>query len=141
MAKRILIMGLPGSGKTTLARQVWLELERRALSVVWINADKIREFYKDWDFSHEGRMRQTKRLLKHAQDANADIAVVDFIAALDEQRELFGADFAIWMNTISAGRFADTNAAYETPDKYDIEITSWDTIDVKQIVDTIHGSI
>ena len=134
-------MGLPGSGKTTLAKHLVEELVRSGISVSWLNADSVRKSYNDWDFSTEGRIRQAIRLDKLANESTGDVVLVDFIAALEQQRIQFNADFTIWMNTITAGRFADTNAAYETPDKYDIQVTSWESIDVKQIVDTINGSI
>ncbi len=50
-------MGLPGSGKTTLAKKVM-----RLLKADWLNADKIRGKYNDWDFSREGIIRQVKRI-------------------------------------------------------------------------------
>ena len=56
---KILIFGLPGSGKTTLAKP-FAEL----IGGVHINADSVRERYKDWDFSPEGRIRQAQRIQK-----------------------------------------------------------------------------
>ena len=55
--KIILIMGLPGSGKTTLAKELVPLLDAK-----WLNADKIRTEYNDWDFSAEGRVRQANRM-------------------------------------------------------------------------------
>ena len=46
--KKILIMGLPGSGKTYLAKEIY-----KSLNAVWINADKVRNHFKDWDFTKE----------------------------------------------------------------------------------------
>jgi adenylylsulfate kinase len=62
MAKRILIMGLPGAGKTTLAKELRLKFWEEGRTVSWLNADKIRKIYNDWDFSTEGRIRQSQRM-------------------------------------------------------------------------------
>ena len=50
---KILVMGLPGSGKSTFAEPL-----AKSLFGTWINADQVREKYDDWDFSIEGRVRQ-----------------------------------------------------------------------------------
>ena len=55
--KVVLIMGLPGSGKTTLAKELV-----PLLNAKWLNADKVRTEYNDWDFSAEGRVRQANRM-------------------------------------------------------------------------------
>ena len=57
LAKRILIMGLPGTGKTTLANELV-----KFLPIIHLNADEIRKYFDDWDFSKEGRLRQAKRM-------------------------------------------------------------------------------
>ena len=118
---RILIMGLPGSGKTTMARKV-IEMTGAAR---WLNADVVRAEYNDWDFPEDGRIRQARRLRELADRSFAKVIVCDFVAALEEQRRIFDADFTIWMDTIEAGRFEDTNAAFEKPTKYDIRIKEW----------------
>ena len=56
---KILVMGLPGSGKSTFAEPL-----AKSLFGIWINADQVREKYDDWDFSTEGRIRQSQRM-KH----------------------------------------------------------------------------
>ena len=53
---KILIMGLPGSGKTTLASKL-----APLLKAKWLNADKVRKEVNDWDFSEEARKRQAKQ--------------------------------------------------------------------------------
>ena len=45
-------MGLPGSGKTTLANELAPILNAKRL-----NADEVRKNANDWDFSEEGRKR------------------------------------------------------------------------------------
>lgn len=113
MPKRILIMGLPGSGKTTLAAEMTASLFPNCL---WLNADAIREEYNDWDFSHEGRIRQSTRMKELADASDKEFVIADFVAPLAEMRTIFDADYTIWLNTISEGRFADTNKIFEQPD-------------------------
>jgi adenylylsulfate kinase len=141
MAKRILIMGLSGAGKTTLAEKVIKVLSKRGKTVTWQNADAVREQHNDWDFSEAGRLRQAHRMREAANQSTSDYVLTDFIAALDEQRFIYNADYTIWMNTKESCRFEDTNQAFENPYKYDMRITSWDDIDVEAIVDEIDGSV
>ena len=121
--KKILIMGLPGSGKTTLASKLV-----PLLNAKWINNDKVRKDANDWDFSEEGRIRQAKRMAalaeKHKQEGN--YVVCDFICPTPKARELFNADYTIWMDTIDKGRFEDTNAMFVKPKKFDFKVTTYD---------------
>ena len=116
-------MGLPGSGKTTLAEELAPLLNAKRL-----NADEVRKEANDWDFSVEGRKRQAKRMadfaLKLKQDGN--FVVADFICPTPEARALFPADFVIWVDTIKEGRFDDTNKMFVKPDKYDYHVTTQD---------------
>ena len=121
--KKILIMGLPGSGKTTLASKLV-----PLLNAKWINNDKVRKDANDWDFSEEGRTRQAKRMAalaeKHKQEGT--YVVCDFICPTPKARELFNADYTIWMDTIDKGRFEDTNAMFVKPKKFDFKVTTYD---------------
>ena len=138
---RILIMGLPGSGKTTFAGKLKEYLEAhgemsysRALmqdtnlncEVTWFNADDIRRKYNDWDFSNEGRIRQSIRMFQFSIEAQGDYVICDFVCPLVEMRNNFKADWTIWMDTIDSGRFEDTNKAFIPPDHYDFRITEQD---------------
>jgi adenylylsulfate kinase len=119
---KILIMGLPGSGKTTLAKP-FAEL----IGGVWINADQIREHYDDWDFTPEGRIRQAQRMryLADGIELAGKIAVADFVCPTEELRTIFDADYTIWMDTIREGRFTDTNQIFETPGHMDYHVKEW----------------
>ena len=136
--QRILIMGLPGSGKTYFAERLKRYLEDHIrpinenslrpiadaqVAVTWLNADEIRKRYNDWDFSHEGRIRQSQRMRDLADAADADYAIVDFVAPLSEMRNNFKADWTIWIDTIERGRFEDTNKMFVPPEVYDFRIT------------------
>ena len=121
--KIILIMGLPGSGKTTLANELGPMLNAKRL-----NADEVRRKANDWDFSEEGRKRQARRMadfaLKLKDEGN--FVVADFVCPTPEARALFPADFVIWVDTIKEGRFDDTNKMFVKPDNYDFHVTSQD---------------
>jgi adenylylsulfate kinase len=118
---RILIMGLPGSGKTTLAKALAPKLAARLF-----NADELRESFNDWDFSNEGRLRQADRMRMGCMYSSSWFNIADFVAALPEQRDIFDADYTVWVDTIKEGRFDDTNKAFVPPEKYDIRVTEQD---------------
>ena len=116
-------MGLPGSGKTTLANELAPMLNAKRL-----NADEVRKEANDWDFSEEGRKRQAKRMadfaLKLKNDGN--YVVADFICPTPEARALFPADFVVWLDTIKEGRFDDTNKMFVKPEKFNFQVTTQD---------------
>jgi adenylylsulfate kinase len=117
---KILIMGLPGSGKTTLAK-----LLAPMLNAVWLNADEVRRQADDWDFSEEGRKRQSLRMCELADEAVGKnrTVVADFICPTEYTRKQFNADYTVWMDTIKEGRFDDTNKMFESPTEYDFKVT------------------
>ena len=141
---KILIMGLPGSGKTTLATALKKYLEENGtannmslsnamttdfqlspyrVTVDWFNADEIRKRFNDWDFSHDGRIRQSIRMAEFALKSSGDFVIADFVAPLVEMRNNFKADWTVWVDTIEQGRFDDTNKAFIPPEQYDFRVT------------------
>ena len=116
-------MGLPGSGKTTLASELVPLLKAK-----WLNADEVRKEANDWDFSVEGRTRQAKRMWTKAQEYKnqGDHVVADFVCPTPAARALFPADFIIWVDTIKEGRFDDTNKMFVKPEKYNFHVTTQD---------------
>lgn len=144
--KRILIMGLPGAGKTYFAERLKEHLETHGdslrvnqnrmlnqdsipnentfkVKVDWFNADEIRKRFDDWDFSREGRIRQSLRMLEFSLKCTGDFVICDFVAPLEEMRTNFNADWTIWIDSIEKSRYDDTNSAFIPPTKYDFRIT------------------
>lgn len=143
-------MGLPGSGKTYLAKALKAYLEEHGdvekinpmrlltkeaiflnedefnVKVDWFNADEIRQKFNDWDFSKEGRIRQSIRMAQFAMECSGDYVICDFVAPLVEMRNNFKADWTIWVDTIKEGRYEDTNKAFIEPDVYDFRVTEQD---------------
>ena len=110
---KILICGLPGAGKTTLAKELAYHFQ-----IPHHNADVARERTQNYDFGAVGRSRQA--LYMYSQ-----WGILDFIAPTEYHRLLCQPDFIIWMNTITEGRFEDTNKLFEKPENPDIEVTKW----------------
>jgi len=115
-------MGLPGSGKTTLAESLRTKLWEEGRTVTWLNADEIRTKYNDWDFSEAGRVRQSIRMRELAEKSTTDYVIADFVAPLVEMRNNFKADWTLWVDTIDKGRYEDTNKAFIPPEVYDFRI-------------------
>lgn len=138
--EKILIMGLPGAGKTYFAERLkkYLKVhDEKSLSslesdiaypnlncrVDWFNADDVRRRFNDWDFSHEGRIRQSIRMFEFAMKCKGEYVICDFVAPIPEMRNNFKADWTIWIDTIEKGRFEDTNKIFIPPEIYDFRIT------------------
>jgi len=135
---KILIFGLPGSGKSTLAEPL-----ADLLGGVWINADQVREEYDDWDFTPEGRMRQAQRMrfLSDGVVRAGKIAVTDFVCPTEAARLAFDPDYTVWMDTIKAGRFEDTNAMFEKPPQCDYHVANWFDDTHEQLAEVVTGFI
>ena len=117
--KKILVMGLPGSGKSYLADKL-----ATLLGAVWLNADRVRAEANDWDFSPEGRTRQAERM-KHLAQEGLDLGkhvIADFVCPTNKTREDFAADYIVWVDTIKEGRFEDTNKMFVPPEEYDFRV-------------------
>jgi len=146
-AVRILVMGLPGSGKTYFSEKLKQYLETFSnisnmpstklityefapinwkAKVDWFNADEVRKKYNDWDFSREGRIRQSLRMAQFALECSGDYVICDFVAPLPEMRQNFKADWTVWMDTIDSGRYEDTNKVFVPPEIYDFRIIEQD---------------
>jgi len=120
--RKILVMGLPGAGKTTLATVL-----APLLNAVVFNADAVRSnLSRDLGFSHEDRVEHARRMgwmCDRVVEAGNNV-IADFICPTDETRAAFGETFTIWVDRISAGRFEDTNQMFVTPKHFDLRVTA-----------------
>ena len=112
MTRKILIFGLPGSGKTWLAERL-----QKRLECAWFNADEIRRMANDWEFSKAARNRQAHRMacIANNEKYHDRTVICDFVCPTELTRAIFDADYTVWMDTIPSGRFEDTNNLFETP--------------------------
>src|SRR6056300_1398678 len=139
---KILIMGLPGSGKTTLAKRL-VEM----FNAVWLNADEVRKESDDWDFTPEGRTRQALRMWTYAEESieqNRNV-VADFVCPTEETRKKLKADYTVWMDTTKESEYNDTNKMFESPTAYDFKVTHmeadmWAYLIKQDIIDK-HGNL
>ena len=131
-------MGLPGSGKTYLTERLVPLLE-----AAWYNADKVRTMANDWDFSESGRLRQSMRMktFEDKKKANGRFVVCDFVCPTKETRENFEPDIVIWLDTISSGRFEDTNKIFQKPESVDFHVTEWNETNHIEIAEKLLSNV
>lgn len=119
-------MGLPGSGKTTLAKRIIAKMESSNRTVTWLNADEVRKEYDDWDFSIEGRIRQSLRMNELAKKAETEFVVCDFVCPLPEMRKNFDPHFIIWLDTVTSSQYKDTDNMFIRPEGYTFKLLAKD---------------
>lgn len=129
--KRVLVMGLSGTGKTTLSNMLTKDLDSEH-----INADEVRTKYNDWDFSREGRLRQIGRVSALADKSNKEYVILDLICPLREGRGLLNPFFTIWLDTEKESKYKDTDAVFEDPKDFDVRIET-KQFDLKKLVKDI----
>ena len=134
---RILVCGLPGSGKSHFST-----LLKEQLDSDYFNADEVRKEANDWDFSIEGRERQSQRMKTLSLESKKDFVISDFVAPTQKIRDFFNPDFTIWIDTIKEGRFEDTNKIFEKP-KYNLRISeyNYDVIEIANLLKEVNGKI
>jgi adenylylsulfate kinase len=122
MSKKLLVMGLPGAGKTTLAKALV-----KRLNAVHFDADEVRaEINKDLGFSLQDRIEQAHRMgwLCDQVVKTGTFAIADFVCPTAATRAAFGQAFVVWVDRIKESRFPDTNKMFEQPDKFDVRVTA-----------------
>jgi adenylylsulfate kinase len=136
---KILVTGLPGSGKSTFSNKLFEVIDNLQLPVIYYNGDDLRSKFGDWDFSEKGRIRQLERMCRYAEACEqlGYIVICDFICPKNSYRKKFDADIVIWMDTIKEGRYEDTNKLFETPDKYDVHVVTYEDIYLNMVMDLI----
>jgi adenylylsulfate kinase len=123
MLRKILIMGLPGAGKTTLARAL-----APRLNAVHFNADEVRaHINKDLGFSELDRIEQARRMgwLCDQVVKTGCFALADFICPTTTARTAFtegGPAFVVWVDRVQQSRFEDTNRMFVPPERHDIRV-------------------
>src|SRR5262245_7899689 len=122
MTRKVLLMGLPGAGKTTLAKALV-----PLLNAVHFNADAVRSHInKDLGFSISDRIEQARRmgwLCDRVVEAGV-FAVADFICPTEETRAAFGDAFVVWVDRVKQSSFPDTDRIFTPPVRYDLRVTA-----------------
>ena len=136
-------MGLPGSGKTTLAK-----LLAPMFNAIYLNGKDVRRDADDWDFSKAGRLKQAERMrllaITEGEEKNR-VVVADFVCPTNFTRLEFNADYTIYMDTIKESQFEDTNKIFEQPKKIDFQVKHKDaamfSFLIKQDILDKHGNL
>lgn len=131
---KILIMGLSGSGKSELAKELHSLFKNDEKSSIRINGDEVREANNDWDFSPEGRIRQAERMAKLAKKSEANYVIADFIAPTKQIRDIFSPDMLIWLDTVRSSKYTNTDVLFEPPLEYNYRITEKNASKWAQII-------
>jgi hypothetical protein len=121
--RKILVMGLPRAGKTTLSKVL-----APRLNAVHFNADEVRaNIHKDLGFAESDRVEHARRMgwLCDRVVEVGGYAIADFICPTPETRAAFfagGDAFVIWIDRIKQSPFEDTNRMFIPPERFDLRV-------------------
>jgi adenylylsulfate kinase len=115
-------MGLSGSGKSELAKELHNLFQEHEISSFRINGDEVRQAHNDWDFSVEGRIRQANRMAKLAKKSDVKFLIADFIAPTKQIRDIFNPDMLIWLDTIKTSKYTNTDVIFQNPKNYQFKV-------------------
>lgn len=129
MFHKVLICGLPGSGKTTFAKFLIQQYINNNIPYLWLNGDKVREDSNDWDFSMDGRLRQTVRMNNLANGVRDKDVIIDYVCPLEEYRYLLSPSYLVYLDTGTDTKHENTKKIFEVPNRPDMVITNKDAIE------------
>ena len=132
-------MGLPGTGKTTLAKEL-----SKKLNCIHLNADDMRNnVWTDLTFKYTDRIIMAQRMgaLAGVLNKQGYSVIADFVCPTNTTRKEFGQAFVVWVDRIKTSRFEDTNNLFEKPNNIDVHIEHGLTIEqeINIIVKTLEG--
>lgn len=129
MGNRILICGLPNSGKTTFAKALIHYYAINNNSYVWFNGDDVRKLYNDWDFSLEGRLRQTNRMKELANKSGLIDVIIDYVCPLEEYRKILQPTHIIYIDTKDSTPYKDTLSIFQPVQSPNITVLNKNSIE------------
>lgn len=130
MYSKVLICGLPGSGKTTFAKFLIEQYLKNNLQYYWLNGDKVREDNNDWDFSMDGRLRQTVRMCNLANSVKDRDVIIDYVCPLEEYRYIISPTFTVFLDTNTDTKHENTKKIFEPPISPNLVIKDKDAIEL-----------
>jgi adenylylsulfate kinase len=116
-------MGLSGSGKSELAKELHSLLQEHEITSIRINGDEVRQANDDWDFSPDGRIRQAQRMARLAKKSDVQFVIADFIAPTKQIRDIFNPDMLIWLDTIKSSKYTNTDVVFQNPKNCQFKIS------------------
>lgn len=133
---RILVMGLPGSSKKSIAKKLTEIFDNCSL----LNSTEQRILAKDVDYSESGQMRHCYRMLSLIRKAKSNVTVIDMACPLPKMREILNPDIIVWVSDKQTCQYEDLNKIYIPPKFYDIECKNDDDETIRAIVNKIFST-
>jgi len=132
---RVLVMGLPGSGKTELAKRLHEALPNSA----YLNSMEIRKQEKDIDFKLDGIERHAYRMVEYAREHREEYVILDMVCPKPHHREIINSDFVIYVATKDKSDIEAANEIFEPPRFYDIKVRKIDDETISDILEKLQA--